>query len=557
MEVYLESDQIRVECEGLKLLKLKTEISKRLAGNMKAEKSAIIFPQSALPLVRDLLDVDESSSDIACLLRTYDNHSEARQEALRNIESGSIENIPEFWLQTLDPAQAYAVSAMITPGLLGLCLFDEQGSGKTVMTIAAFDILKSDGIVDAMIVVCPKTMMSEWPKDVERFLPGKYRISTAEGTREDKFQTALRDFDILVTNYEGVEHMKVAIAATSSQKRYLLAIDESYYVKNTESLRSEAARKMRAACKQCFVLCGTPAPNSPYDLVNQFDLADMGYTFTGFQKTDDLDRDKEKISQLIETRGTFIRRLKVEVLHDIPNKNFHVIRIPLTGRQAVLYDRARASLELELRSLDNNSFKRGLVSYFQRRAALLQICANPSAVDPAITDIPVKYEYLDKLLADLIGQGRKVIIWSFYKDSLDQMMVRYASYKPVRIDGSVDMTTRREAVRLFQDDPHTMLFIGNPAAAGAGVTLHAASDAIYVSFSNQAAHYLQSLDRIHRRGQTAAEVNYYLLVCQGTIEETEVVRLRGKELQQQSLLGDQITWPTSLDDALSELQGHI
>jgi SNF2 family DNA or RNA helicase len=77
-----------------------------------------------------------------------------------------------------------------------------------------------------------------------------------------------------------------------------------------------------------------------------------------------------------------------------------------------------------------------------------------------------------------------------------------------------------------------------------------------VSFSNQAAHYLQSLDRIHRRGQKSKRVNYYLLICENTLEETEVMRLRNRELQQHDLLGDFYTFPSSLDEALSELTGY-
>jgi SNF2 family DNA or RNA helicase len=291
-------------------------------------------------------------------------------------------------------------------------------------------------------------------------------------------------------------------------------------------------------------------------LINQFNLADAGFTFAGFKKSKDVDDDRERISDLIDARGTLIRRLKTEVLQNVPEKNFHVIRVPLAGRQALLYEKARAELELELRTLDNTSFKRRLATYFQRRAVLLQICSTPLAVDPTIMDVPVKYQYLDDLLAELISQGRKVILWSFYRASLDDLADRYSTYNPVRIDGTVDSATRKEAVKSFQEDPYRMLFIGNPAAAGAGITLHAAYDAVYVSYSNQAAHYLQSLDRIHRRGQKAKEVNYYLLVCEDTIEETEVVRLRGKELQQHSLLGDHVPWPSSLDEALKELCGH-
>ncbi|MDH5509369.1 MAG: DEAD/DEAH box helicase [Nitrospinota bacterium] len=556
MKLCVESNEVRIECSGMELLKLKTALNNRLGGMLKAEKSALVFPLSSLSLVQDLIEGGEKSPEIAETLRMYELHAEARRCALRIVASETVENVSEEWLQRLDPAQSYAVSAMTVPNLLGLCLFDEQGSGKTVMTIAAFNALKDANVVDAMIVVCPKTMMSEWPKDIEKFLPGKYEVAVAEGDRREKFLTALKDFAVLVTNYEGVESMQVALTATASQRRYLLVVDESYYVKNTESLRSDAAKRLRANCARCYVLCGTPAPNSPYDLVNQFNLADKGFTFAGFKKSKDLDGDRDKISDLIDTRGTLIRRMKTEILEDIPDKNFHIVGIPLTGRQAFLYEKARSELELELKALDNISFRRKLATYFQRRAVLLQICSNPSAIDPTITDVPVKYEYLDALMANLISKGRKVILWSFYKNSLDDLAARYAEYNPVRIDGSVDVATRRVAVRLFQENPERMVFIGNPAAAGAGVTLHAAYDAVYVSYSNQAAHYLQSLDRIHRRGQTAKEVNYYLLVCQDTIEETEVVRLRGKELQQHSILGDHISWPASLDEALKELCGH-
>lgn len=558
MKISTASNEVRVECTGLKLLKLKTELNKRLGKQLKAEKSVLSFPLNSLPLVRDLLETgNEQPPEIAKTLQKYDLHAEARETALRVIETEMETGVPNGWAQILDPAQSIAVSAMITPDLLGLCLFDEQGSGKTVMTIAAFDILKETGKIDAMIVVCPKSMLGEWGKDIERFLPEKYSIRVAEGDRREKFQTALSDFDVLVTNYEGVEHMQIALSATSSKKKYLLVADESFYVKNIESLRSDAARRLRGFCARCFVLCGTPAPNSPYDLINQFDLADTGFTFSGFRKTKDVENDRETISSLIESRGTFIRRLKTEILEDVPEKNFHVVSLPMKGRQALLYEKARSELELELRALDNTSFKRKLATYFQRRAVLLQICSNPFAIDPTMTDTPVKYEYLDDLLAELIGQGRKVILWSFYTSSLDDLISRYSQYKPVRIDGSItDNNARGEAVKLFQEDPERMLFVGNPAAAGAGITLHSSYDAVYVSYSNQAAHYLQSLDRIHRRGQKAKEVNYYLLVCEGTIEETEVLRLRGKELSQHSLLGDHIPWPSSLDEALEELQGH-
>jgi SNF2 family DNA or RNA helicase len=548
------NDEVHLPYSGIEGLRLKAALASRIESVLKVEKGELVFPASCLSMLVDLFPPAVVSDEIFQLsLHRFTLHAEARSLLLEIMEVESVERVSEEWLQRLDPPQSVAVSAMTVPNLLGLCLFDEQGSGKTVMTIAAFDILKAAGEVDAMIVVCPKSMLSEWPKDIERFVPGKYSILLAEGDRRDKYEKALMNFDVLLTNYEGIEPMQVTLSAASSRKAFLLVVDESFYVKNSESLRADSARRLRIDCKRCFVLCGTPAPNSAYDLVNQFDLADIGYTFGSFKRTKNEAEDVRAIAELIEAKGTLIRRLKSAILDEVPEKNFHIISIPLTGRQALMYEKARKNLELELRGLDNTSFRKRLVTYFQKRNALLQICSNPASIDPTMAEHSVKLDRLDELLENLVLQGRKVILWSFYRKSLDELATRYAKYSPVRIDGTVDIGSRREAVRLFQNDPSRMLFIGNPAAAGAGITLHAAYDAVYVSYSNQAAHYLQSLDRIHRRGQKSKEVNYFLLVCTGTIEETEVLRLRSKELQQHSLLGDHIPWPTSLDDALNEL----
>src|SRR5207248_334210 len=99
----------------------------------------------------------------------------------------------------------------------------------------------------------------------------------------------------------------------------------------------------------------------------------------------------------------------------------------------------------------------------------------------------------------------------------------------VRIDGSVTrIEDRIEAIERFQNDPTVRLFVGNAAAAGAGITLTAAHHAIYESFSNQAAHYMQSVDRIHRRGQEH-DVIYHVILARDTIEEHEFERILDKE----------------------------
>ena len=188
-----------------------------------------------------------------------------------------------------------------------------------------------------------------------------------------------------------------------------------------------------------------------------------------------------------------------------------------------------------------------------KRQALLQICSNPSALTDRNEEDPAKMQALESLLTDIIVQrGEKVIVWSYYTASIEGIMNRFSNFNPVRIDGTVtDINERRNSVDKFQNDNETMLFVGNPAAAGAGITLHRARFAIYESMSNQAAHYLQSLDRIHRRGQTQ-DVEYFILLCDQTIEVSEYERLVMKERSAQALLGDQVQEPVTREVMLNE-----
>ena len=168
-------------------------------------------------------------------------------------------------------------------------------------------------------------------------------------------------------------------------------------------------------------------------------------------------------------------------------------------------------------------------------------------------EVPAKLIVLDEILKDFIAHKKeKVVLWSFYTASIDAMYNRYKCFNPVRYDGTVnDVNKRREAISKFQEDDETMLFIANPAAAGAGITLHRSCIAIYESMSNQAAHYLQSLDRIHRRGQKR-DVEYLILLCDQTLELAEYKRLTKKEKTAHKLLKDEVKEPITKEILLQE-----
>ena len=453
----------------------------------------------------------------------------------------------------LDDHQIVNVAAMTLREGWGACVFDEQGTGKTVTTIAAFDVLVERGAADSLLLVAPKSMVGEWQSEFARFTGDLYSVALVDGTRRDRVAALHSGADVIVVGYETALRHEDDLTLLAQRRDLALVVDESYNVKNADAQRTGSLRRIREWCARCYVLCGTPAPNRPDDLVAQFDLVDFGYAFASYRPTGAIDTDRAAIREAAQQRGIFTRNLKREVLPDLPTRRFAEVTVDLAPLQARAYRGALHDLIIDLEAVDEREYRRQILSFVERRAALLRICSNPSSLVPNYHETPAKLHALDELLASLLSRGEKVVVWSFFRDSLDAIATRYAAHGLARVDGSIkDVAARREAVRSFQEDDETSIFLGNPAAAGAGITLHRARTAIYESISNQAAHWMQSLDRIHRRGQQR-ECQYLLLVCRDTIEEAEFRRVQDRARAQGDLLGDPHDTPPNRRVLLDEL----
>jgi len=196
----------------------------------------------------------------------------------------------------------------------------------------------------------------------------------------------------------------------------------------------------------------------------------------------------------------------------------------MAAGQRHLYEGALRNLLIDLRTTNEAGFRRRLGSFSAKRSELLKICSISSAPQRLIPDnseIPAKLVILDQLVQELIVRRReKAVIWSFYPASLETIALRYAHHGVVRYDETVTDAGRREAVRLFEDDNDTMMFVADPSAAGGDLQLNRARYAIYESLSNQTMQYLQSLDRIHYYGRDH-EVEVFVLLCDRSIEVME------------------------------------
>ena len=552
-EITLDPESNRLLCKTLTTQNRIhiASVARKLSPNVRVEmdgKSLLLDIRTGVVLRASRSQVQLGWSEEAAIVvdnfaANYANLGRARHRLRELQKPGSAETeLAGYPLsQSLDPHQRVAVAAMTDPLIQGICLFDEQGLGKTVMTIHAFDRLKQLGECDALLIFAPKNMLEIWKKEFTRFMEDKFSVLTITGQRAEKYDQLLKKADVYITNYETAHLLEQPLRSFLLRRvgRVVLAVDESFLVKNGATKRAAAVRKLRHLCRKCWVLCGTPAPNNALDVVHQFDVADGGVTFSGIKLPDNPDSRWLTIKQAVELRGIYLRRLKQDVYTGLLPKRFERVMIPMETDQRRIYVNSLSHLITDVESTDEQEFRKRFSSFLARRMTLFQICSHPGQVVPTYQGVPGKLSALDDLLGELIGRkGEKVVLWSFFRYSLDQLLAWFQKYNPVRIDGRVAGASQRaEAVERFQKDDNTMLFIGNPAAAGAGITLTRSCTSIYESFSVQTAHYLQSLDRIHRRGQTR-ETNYYILLCKDSIEETEYDRLLMKERRSQELLGD-------------------
>jgi len=460
----------------------------------------------------------------------------------------------------LDSHQRVAVAAMTDPYIRGLCLFDEQGVGKTVMAIHAFDRLVKRGEVEAALIFTPKNMLEVWKSDFAKFFGEEYRVKLITGSRNQKYDSLLTPADVYVANYESAHSLESSLRSflRRAPGGIVLIVDESFFVKNRDAKRASAVRRLRHFSDRCWVLCGTPAPNRALDVIHQFDVADGGVTFSSVSIPTDPELLRSTIKGVVESRGLYLRRLKRDVLPEIPSKSFERIVVKMEPEQAELYLNELHQLISSVESADDQTFNKDISSFLARRMRLLQICSHPGQVTSNYAKVPAKHVCLDQLLEELITlRGEKVILWSFFRHSLSALVKRYQRFNPVRLDGSVsDAEERGRVVKQFQDDTDTMLFIANPAAGGAGITLTRSRVAIYESFPVQTAHYLQSIDRIHRRGQTR-DAHYYFLLCQDSIEEDEYSRLIDKESKAMDLFGDPDPGTVTREFMLEELMRSL
>lgn len=419
----------------------------------------------------------------------------------------------------------------------GLLAF-EQGLGKTFVAIESFRRLLDGGRADRMLVICPNSLKRNWVAEFGKFAPA-VSVEVAEGTPK-KRRTTFRESQarVLITSYETARAETTALLAFTQRQRTVLVLDESHAAKNWRSLTSTAARAVAPNCPFRWLLSGTPVTNTATDLFTQVEIIEPGGGSLGSLEsfTARLEEDPEASFAKDVIDSLVLRRTKDQCL-DLPDKSFADIRVELQPWQRRLYDEMRDKMVCEIEAMSGDQYRAFAPSALARLTRLVQLACNPSLIFPDLEQVPAKFEVLDGIINDILSvPGRKVILWSNYVRSIETLLRRIEG--SVAIYGGTPTSERQGIAASFQNDPHVRVLIANPAAAGTGFTLTAASYTIYESLSWRYDHYAQSQDRNHRIGQTLP-VTYMRLLAADTIEEAIVSALERKSALARTLLGDE------------------
>ena len=423
----------------------------------------------------------------------------------------------------------------------------EMGCGKTLTTIAVAGALYNLGKIDRVLVVAPTSVCSVWPHDLNQFatFPWEARVLLGDKKKRLKALNELENWPfkalrIAVINYEST-HREGIFEALAAYKPDLIVCDESQRIKNPSAAQSKALHKLGDAAPFRMILSGTPVQNNAVDLYSQYrflDPAVYGANFYAFKNRYCIMGGYgqhqivgyRNMDELVEKEHSVAYRVTKEECLDLPQQTFINRYVQFTDAEQAIYEQLRKSSFLKLETGENVTATTILTMYLR----LMQLTGGFLTADESTRPKQVNTAKLDAL-ADIVDDyvvdaGKKLVIFARFRAEIAAIenLLRLRKIQYGSIYGDVPMEERGKIVEDFQTNPDTKVFVAQIQTAGLGITLHAASTAVFYSYDYNYANYAQALARIHRIGQRLP-VTYIHLVVDGSIDEKILAALENKE----------------------------
>ena len=402
---------------------------------------------------------------------------------------------------------------------MGGILADEMGLGKTVQVIAALSAAKRMHGTQKSIIVTPTSLVYHWLAEMKRF-DDTLTVRLITGVREERMRVieeAKADdaVDVLLTSYP---RLRRDIDLLRDLPLRFAILDEAQFVKNAQSIGATAAKELDAQVR--VALTGTPMENHTGELWSIFDFVLPGYlgTQASFLRRYGGSERAEELQERI--RPFLMRRLKHEVLADLPQKHETSLYAAMTPEQERVYQQLLGTLREHVgEALAQGSLPRARMQVLSILLKLRQVCCHPRLFLPDYEGTSGKLELLVQTVQRGVAGNHRMLVFSQFVEMLQIIRKRLAreGVKTLYLDGTTKPELRQELCDRFNAG-EGQAFLISLKAGGTGLNLTGADLVIlYDPWWNPAVED-QATDRAHRIGQTR-DVDVFSLIAQGTIEE--------------------------------------
>lgn len=462
----------------------------------------------------DFLDAEKSSqlTDLIKDIADYKNAGFILPESLNPVMR-SYQKEAFQWMKTLIKYN------------FGGILADDMGLGKTLEMIS---VLESDHTEAPSLIVCPKSLTFNWKNEFDRWSAnlGVIPIVGDSSTRKDIIsQINNQERKIYVTSYDSLRN---DIEEYDSKEFCYAVLDEAQYIKNHDTQKAQSVKTIHASHR--FVLTGTPIENSVMDLWSLFDFLMPGYlnSMTEFRSRYERLITQKKNADIIQTlirkvAPFILRRVKQDVIEDLPEKTELVHTAKMTSGQRLIYE---AELKRTRDILQFSDNKLELLSCLTR---LRQICVDPGMYLENYEDGSGKVTLALELIEELIAAGHRIVLFSqfasIFKTLSPELEARNIPY--YLLTGKTSAESRVAMATDFNISEEKKIFLVSLKAGGTGLNLIGADTVIHLDPWWNAAAENQATDRTHRIGQKKV-VTVMKLVAEDSIEQ-KVIELQERK----------------------------
>ena len=376
-------------------------------------------------------------------------------------------------------------------------LADEMGLGKTMQAILALRLLFHAGLIQRVLIVCPKSLVSNWARELRQWADDLPYEVIGGGLNQRRAAWLVSNCPVKLVNYELLTRDEEF--AVNPQAHFdVVILDEAQRIKNRESKASRVARAIPR--QRSWALTGTPIENRPEDLINLFAFVDRHRV--------PADTPPRRLPQL--TADSVLRRTKEEVLSDLPPKTIRDAYLELTPAQREAYDLAEKDGVIRLNSLGDTITVQHVFELILR---LKQICN----FDP-LTRESAKLEQLQADLAEVADSGRKAIVFSQWVEPLELLAQVLKKWAPLLFHGQVPAGKRSSVLEQFCQNPRHHVLLMSYGTGSVGLNLQFANYVFLFDRWWNPAIEDQAINRTHRIGQRSP-VFVTRFITEQTIEE--------------------------------------